>query len=1040
MTDVVVAVRAWVERAGRKPRKGAPTEDTRAGWPTTVLVLDAETTVDAAQRLTFGSYRYFRWDSTTLRCVSEGLFYDDDLPTRDPDGFAQLVQYARTHRAEVAPDVPDADALRLYPRRPFVDDVLWHAAHETEALVVGFNLPFDLSRLAVDVGDARGRFRGGFSFLLWDYLDATTGTYRERRFRPRLAIKHLDSRRAFMGFAAPWQGQRPRGKGPPPVRGRFLDLKTLALALTGKRSISLEVACKTYGVAHGKRAVGRHGVVTEDYIDYNRSDVRATSELLEKLRAELDRHPIAADPCKVFSEASIAKAYLTAMGVNAPRLQFRDVPPEIYGRAMVAYYGGRAEAHIRKVVGPLAYCDFRSMYPTVNSLMGLWRLLTAQRLEVVDATADVRRLLQGITLDGCFDPTLWPELTFYALIEPDRDILPVRARYRDESDEFNIGINPLDSPTQPLWYAGPDLVASVLLSGHVPRVLRAFRLVPSGRQRSLRPVRLRGAVVVDPRTEDFFRAVIEARARAEVDAGLSSEDRERLSTFLKVFANSGSYGIFVEMNREELALREWVAVTVYGIDGRFRRETGTHEEAGPFCFPPIGALIPAAARLMLTLLERSVTDGGGAYAFCDTDSMAIVASRAGGLVPCPGGPHALPNGTAAIQALSWEDVNGIIARFATLNPYNRTAVPGSILDLEDENFDPVTRSRRELFAFVISAKRYVLFNDEPDGRITIRKPSEHGLGHLLDPADPAKTAPEHREPFPKWIGQVWEWIVLEALGRPTGRPPWLHRPAVSQVTISTPTLLRPFAERRSEVPYGERIKPMNFVLTVHVARLGGPPGSPRVHLIAPYTKDAKRWLHMPWTDIYSGRGFGISTAPTMGDQLVQVKCYGDVLREYREHPEAKSAGSDGVPCARETVGLLRRRPVRAVRLRYIGKESNRLEEVDRGLIHDWADVQEIYDDPRPGSQWSDVVRMLRHVPRDKLALETGTSARWVQRLRNDKARPSSEIRATWTRIAFEAARGVISNPGAAPEERRAAERLIAPGFVSKRRNAGPDGR
>src|SRR3989442_7183675 len=124
---------------------------------------------------------------------------------------------------------------------------------------------------------------------------------------------------------------------------------------------------------------------------------------------------------------------------------------------------------------------------------------------------------------------------------------------------------------------------------------------------------------------------------------------------------------------------------------------------------------------------------------------------------------------------------------------------------------------------------------------------------------------------------------------------------------------------------------MNFVLTVHGARLGGPPGSPRVHLIAPYTKDAKEWLHMPWTDIYSGRGFGISTSPTTGDQLVQVKSYRDVLREYRQHPESKSASPDGIPCARGTVGLLQRRPVRAVRLRYVGKESNKLEEVDRGL-------------------------------------------------------------------------------------------------------------
>lgn len=35
---------------------------------------------------------------------------------------------------------------------------------------------------------------------------------------------------------------------------------------------------------------------------------------------------------------------------------------------------------------------------------------------------------------------------------------------------------------------------------------------------------------------------------------------------------------------------------------------------------------------MLALLERVVTDQGGSYAFCDTDSMAVVATDNGNLV------------------------------------------------------------------------------------------------------------------------------------------------------------------------------------------------------------------------------------------------------------------------------------------------------------------------------------------------------------------------------------------------------------------------
>ena len=60
---------------------------------------------------------------------------------------------------------------------------------------------------------------------------------------------------------------------------------------------------------------------------------------------------------------------------------------------MTAYYGGRTEVRVRRTIVPVVYTDFLSMYPTVNVLMGLWDLLIAERLEIEDATADVRSLL-----------------------------------------------------------------------------------------------------------------------------------------------------------------------------------------------------------------------------------------------------------------------------------------------------------------------------------------------------------------------------------------------------------------------------------------------------------------------------------------------------------------------------------------------------------------------------------------------------------------------------------------------------------------------
>ena len=69
---------------------------------------------------------------------------------------------------------------------------------------------------------------------------------------------------------------------------------------------------------------------------------------------------------------------------------------------------------------------------------------------------------------------------------------------------------------------------------------------------------------------------------------------------------------------------------VYGMgDEPWKVFINRPEKAGHYCFSPLGVLITAGARLMLALLERLVTDAGGSWAFCDTDSMCIIASPDG---------------------------------------------------------------------------------------------------------------------------------------------------------------------------------------------------------------------------------------------------------------------------------------------------------------------------------------------------------------------------------------------------------------------------
>jgi hypothetical protein len=87
-----------------------------------------------------------------------------------------------------------------------------------------------------------------------------------------------------------------------------------------------------------------------------------------------------------------------------------------------------------------------------------------------------------------------------------------------------------------------------------------------------------------------------------------------------------------------------------------------------------------------------------------------------------------------------------------------------------------------------------------------------------------------------------------------------------------------------------------------------------------------------------------------------------VIESYEYHPEAKFADANGEPCGKQTIGLLQRRHVRIGLLTNIGKESNSLEEVQAGFVHDEQDVYTTYDDPRRSLWNTSVLPALRKVP------------------------------------------------------------------------------
>ena len=958
--------------------------------PRAMFAFDTETRTDASQRLTFGSYRFLV--DNELR--EEGLFYADDLPSKD----------RKTLEEYVAAQNSRGTRLLLLTRREFLKK-LYKAVYKSRALLVGFNLPFDLSRIAFTSRPARGRFAGGFSLAIWSYIKS--GVERPSTRRPSVGIKHIDSKRALKGFTARFgpddsdlipensaTGQPEKGYK---FRGHMLDLRTLAFALTD-RAYSLDSACRAFGVEHGKQHVTRHGVVTRKYIDYNRRDVLATSELAIKLLAEYAKHPINLQPTKAFSPASIGKAYLRAMGIDPILERQPDFPAAYLGFAQTAFFGGRTSAHIRRVPVPVTSVDFLSMYPTVNCLMDLRRFLIAREVRVVEhCQAEIKRFLSTLTSEKLFSPKTWKRLTAFVKLIPNGDLLPSRAKYSAASNDWQVALNYLHSsdnaPVDGMWFSLADVAASVLLTGKIPLIVDAFRLVPVGKLAGLKTVRFGGEAEVNPKDQDLFRTLIEQRKSLNRIKELSEKDVDRLGKSLKVLANATSYGIFAEMNRQESEKR--IKVRCHGLDPEPYECSVLHpEQPGQYCFPPLASLITGAARLMLALLEHSVSALGGTYAMEDTDSMAIVATEPGGFIPCKGGEHRSQNGKEGIRALTWKLVDRIVARFEALNPYDRSVISGSVLKIEDDNREPKTGKRRQLYCLAISAKRYALFlmseNKKP---VLLREEtnnkkdrwSRHGLGHLLNPTDPEASDRN-------WTCAVWNAIIRKAVGLSAKQPVFANLPAIGRTTVSSPSLMKCLESLNAGKPYAEQIKPFNFLQTSQISPFGHPDGvdPEKCHLISPYDPDPRKWLEKEWVDQYTRKRFRITTRGHCGSRdFARVKTYGDVVTEYEFHPESKCSDALENPCDRQTVGLLQRRHVKIDQIKCIGKESNSLESVEEGMVQSEQNVYTEYADPKRSEWITKIQPALKKLPLSVLVKECGTrlSRREIIELRAGRSRP-----------------------------------------------------
>ncbi len=853
------------------------------------LIFDIETTVDPAMRARVGFYQIRVGDELD----EEGIIYD---PREAFSGDTDAAIAFAASRGMAVPITLDAFRLKVLQ------------LYEVGGQIIGFNLPFDLSRIAIGSAPAKSTkwskaFRGGHSLAI-----------SESDYRPRIQIKHLTPRAALEQFSSPNRGvsrsARGRNDDIPVRRGTFIDVRTIAGALLAG-NFSLERLTERLDTTTRKTGTSEHGKpLTPDYLDYARGDVQATWECYTQLRDRYAEFGLDTPLQSIRSEAGIGKAMLSQMGVTVRP----NKEPDKVARDFHTYYGGRTEVHIRRKIVPVVQTDFMSMYPTVCTLMELWRFVIAEFVTERDATQEIRDIVAGAVASDWQQKDRWRGLTTLVRVRCAKDVFPVRSYYQGEL-HASIGLNKL-TYKEPLWFTLADVLAAKFLSGKAPEILEAVTFEPGPPQAGLKPIKLLGKIRIDPYGDDPFRELVvmresEARRKFLTDAErLASEE---LRQTLKIIVNSMSYGIFVQINTHDEPRKVARMIHVHG-EQPFIAHISKSEEPGPYFYPLLGTLITGAARLMLALAQHRAEAEGLDWAFCDTDSMAL----------------AQPDGTGRSDFL--RRANAVVEWFRPLNPYG---FDEPILKVEKINYAIGTTDHLPLYCYAIASKRYALFNVTDDDVPILRKASAHGLGQYSAPYDdndsgsgfpsPIKDLKAGKDRLARWQYDVWYAVISHELSGVKGNVrfdyhPALSRPLISRYHASTPEMLRwlkPYNDRLEN--YADQVKPFGALYALHAkkrrADFTGPGAltgkSPvDIHPIAPFHPDRA----MAITQAFDR----ITGEPISVDQL---QTYADALKRYPYKQESKFLNGEAFDR-----GTTEPRHVIASEIHYIGKEADRWEE------------------------------------------------------------------------------------------------------------------
>lgn len=653
MSLEAIAVRAYTVPKTQKEYK--PHFGHKISFFDRVLVFGSYCTQDYYQNLKVGYFEIYQNNVVDER----GLVYDPQITT--PKELQFLCQHS------------NENSIPLRTIEEFCKIFLYET-YDRQTLCVGFDLPFELTRMPISASPARLHKKDGFSLLL-----STNLHY------PRLHITHVNT----FDFIE-WGSTKSESKI---IKGHFLSLKTLTNALTDTRH-TLESACKAFKVDYQKHKVNQNKI-SFDLIKSCIYNTKTTYKLYQNAKTEFDSYQLPIPITRAYTPASIAKAILDKIGVKS-FLEKNQFPPEIIGLVMGSFLGARTECKTRKMPALVDELDFLSTYPTINTLQNLWKFVIAEKIEYSEATSEITEFVDSVKLEDVQNPEFWTKVQAVCLVEPDDDHFPVRSQF-GEKYAWNIGICKISSKNA-LSYPLADVIFSKLRTGKTPKILKAYKFAPVGIQSGLKEIEIHG-IKIDPKNQDLFKELGEYRQKLKQIRDYFDVNHpqysyyNRLQNIIKIISNAISYGIFVEINTHSEP--KPIPVDVYGLT-QFTQNKTQVEETGRFFNPIVGTCITSACRLMLGITEIILEKHEATHVYCDTDSM---------MVP--------PQHTKEIQEF-----------FQPLNPYSF-----------DKPIFKLEKSGKWFYG--ISTKRYCLYDVDENGEILVddEKFSGHALGHLLNPFD-----------------------------------------------------------------------------------------------------------------------------------------------------------------------------------------------------------------------------------------------------------------------------------------------------------------